>query len=159
MRDLKRVGLAQCRTRPLAGRLRRLLDETARDLAAAEATLWTLSDDGTYLAAAVNHGPTREVVEAQAVPADESVVGVVATQGVAMIVGPDDWQNPTVMDATGTRVTAMIAVPVRVGREVIGALSVINPVDRARFAAADLAVAEWRAFLIDAVLAHAIAGG
>jgi GAF domain-containing protein len=149
------IGHVECRTPPLAGRLRRLLEETADALGAAEATLWTLSDDGAYVLATLNHGPTRAIVESQAVPTDESVVGVVATQGISLIVGPDDWQNPAVMQATGTRVTDMVAVPVRCAGEIVGTLSLINPAGDRRFGETDLATAEWRAFLIAAVLTKA----
>jgi hypothetical protein len=97
-------------------------------------------------------------VEAQRVPVAESVVGFVAAQGAAMIVGPGDWQYPTVMRATGTPVTAMAAVPVSLGGEVVGVVSVINPAGRARFGAEDLAEATWYAFLVEAVLAHAAVG-
>jgi len=156
MNTVPDVDAAFCRRTPLATRLRRLLADAARDLRAAESTLWTYADDDT-LAAALNHGPNASVVEAQSVSVAESVVGFVAMQGASMVVGPDDWQNPTVMRATGTPVTAMIAVPVSLGGDVVGVLSVINPAGRARFGAEDLAEAAWYAFLVEAVTAHAAA--
>jgi GAF domain-containing protein len=148
------VDAAFCRRPPLAARLRRLLRSAVRDLRASESTLWTYADDDT-LAAALNHGPNASVVEAQSVPVAASVVGFVATQGASVVVGPDDWQNPTVMRATGTPVTAMVAVPISLGGDLVGVLSVINPADRARFGAEDLAEAAWYAFLLEAVLTHA----
>jgi GAF domain-containing protein len=153
------VDRAWCRRPPLAARLRRLLARAARDLGAAEATLWVFDGEGLSLDAALNHGPTVALVEAQSVPAAESIVGFVATEGTGMVVGPDDWQNPTVMEATGTAVTAMVTVPVRLAGEVVGALSMINAVGRAHFGAEDLAEAEWQAFLVGAVLAQAAAEG
>ncbi|AHG93335.1 GAF domain protein (plasmid) [Gemmatirosa kalamazoonensis] len=154
MSTLPDVDAGFCRRPPLAARLRRLLAGAARALGAAESTLWTYDGDDA-LAAALNHGPDESVVEAQSVPVTASVVGFVATQGSGMVVGPDDWQNPTVMRATGRPVTAMVAVPVTLGGEVVGVLSAINPAERARFGVEDLAEAAWYAFLIEAVLTHA----
>jgi hypothetical protein len=54
-------------------------------------------------------------------------------------------------------VTAMVVVPVRLGGDVVGALSVVNPRARERFGAADLERAAWHAFLLEAVLTHAAA--
>jgi len=149
------VDRGWCRRPPLEARLRRLLADAARDLNAAEATLWTFADDDT-LAAALNHGPDADVVEAQRVPVGESVVGFVATHGSGMIVGPGEWQNPTVMQATGTPVAAMVAVSVSLGGDVVGVLSVINPAGRPRFGAEDLDAAMWHAFLTGAVMARAM---
>jgi GAF domain-containing protein len=135
------ANLAACRRPPTAERLRALLADAARALGAAEATLWVFDDDSGAMAAAINHGPAAAVVEAQTVPTGESVVGFVATQGVPMVIGPSDWQNPTVIRATGTAVTAMVVVPVWMDGEVVGALSLINPERRERFAPEDLAAA------------------
>jgi hypothetical protein len=132
------VDREACRRPPLADGLRALLAEAALSLHAGEATLWVFADEGDTMTAALNHGPASAIVEMQAVPATESVVGFVATQGTPMVVGPGDWQNPTVMAATGIAVIAMVAVPVRCADEVIGTLSVINPVSSERFGIEEL---------------------
>lgn len=154
------VTVALCRTPPLVLPLRRLLAEAVRELEAGEATLWVFADDKGVeprkLAAALNHGPTSATVEAQAVPLDDSVVGWVATQGTAMSIGPGDWQNASVIDATGTPVEGMVAAPVRAGVEVIGTLSVVNPRGRPRFSADDLREAERCATKAGALVAAAV---
>jgi hypothetical protein len=48
----------------------------------------------------------------------------------------------------------MVVVPVRLGGDGVGALSVVNPTGRERFGAPDLERAAWHAFLLEAVLTH-----
>lgn len=146
------MGVAFVRAPGLARRLRRLLAETARDLDADEATLWVFDADEAWLAAALNFGPTSAIVEAQRVPADASVIGMVATQGLTVAIGPGDAQNPTVIEATGTPVRAMVAAPVRLAGENVGALSVVNPHGSERFAAGALDAIAWKATLVEALL-------
>jgi hypothetical protein len=121
------IDRARVRRDATAGPLRRLLADTVRELDCAEATIWTISPDGLHLEGALNHGPTMTVVENITVPANDSVIGLVAEQGLAKAIGPADWHNPSVDKATGTATLAMAAAPIDVRGERVGVLSAINP--------------------------------
>jgi len=68
-----------------------------------------------------------DVVERISVPAHNSVIGLVAEQGLAKAIGPADWHNPSVDKATGTPTLAMVAAPIDVVGVRVGVLSAINP--------------------------------
>lgn len=121
------VDRATCRRGDVAPELRRLLADTVRELRCAESTIWTISPDGLHLEGAINHGPTVAVVESISVPANNSVIGLVAEQGLAKAIGPADWHNPSVDKATGTPTIAMVAAPIDVHGVRAGVLSAINP--------------------------------
>ena len=132
--------------------LRRLLAELVEDLRCAEATVWVISADGTRMDAAINHGPTAGVVESQSVPANESVVGMVAANGFATAIGPADWHNPSVDQATGTPTLAMVAAPILLRGQPIGVLSAINPRDGGVFSAPAVDTIQWRAYLAGLII-------
>ena len=136
-----------CRQEVSARLLRRLLSETVDALRCAEATVWVISTDGLRLEAAINHGPTAAIVESQSVPADESVVGMVAANGLATAIGPEDWHNPSVDKATGTPTLAMVATPITLKGQTIGVLSAINPRDGGVFSGPAIDVIQWKAYL------------
>ncbi len=148
------ISRAACRAEPIELAVRRLLRDTVEDLRASEATLWVFSEAGDRLEAALNDGPTREIVEAQSVAVDGSVVGMVASVGMAECIGPGDAHDDTVDEATGTDTSAMAAAPVVLGRggDVFGVLSAINPTDRASFDGEALEKIAWQAYLIGLVV-------
>ena len=121
------IDRATCQEPARANRLRQLLAETVRELHCAESTIWTISPDGMHLEGAINHGPTADVVERVSVPANNSVIGLVAEQGLAKAIGPEDWHNPSVDKATGTPTLAMAAAPIDVEGVRVGVMSAINP--------------------------------
>lgn len=134
------IDRATCREPATASRLRRLLAETVSELGCAESTIWTISPDGMHLEGAINHGPTVEVVEHVSVPAHNSVIGLVAEQGLAKAIGPADWHNPSVDKATGTPTLAMVAAPIDVVGVRVGVMSAINPTGGGVFEGAALRV-------------------
>jgi hypothetical protein len=140
------------REESVARLLRQLLADTVSDLDASEATIWTISADGLHLEAALNHGPTAEVVEAQSVPVSESVVGLVASTGFPMCIGPEDFHNPQVDLATKTRTLAMAAAPFSCAQEPAGVISAINPTGGGLFSASHLETLKWKAYLLGLIL-------
>lgn len=108
--------------------LRRVLADAAARAGGQEATAWLLDASGDLIIAIGNHGPTASLIEGERIPARGSVVGFVALSGIPMAIGPDEAQHPHIMARTGTIVSAMVVVPLRYDDEVIGALSVVNPV-------------------------------
>ena len=121
------IDRATCHEKANEGPLRQLLADTVKELRCAESTIWTISLDGLHLEGAINHGPTVDVIERISVPAHNSVIGLVAEQGLAKAIGPEDWHNPSVDKATGTATLAMAAAPIDVAGVRVGVLSAINP--------------------------------
>jgi hypothetical protein len=140
------------REESVARLLRQLLADTVSDLDASEATIWTISQDGLHLDAALNHGPTAEIVEAQSVPVKDSVVGLVASTGFPMCIGPEDYHNPSVDAATKTRTLAMAAAPFSCDQEPAGVISAINPAGGGLFSASHLETLKWKAYLLGLIL-------
>jgi putative methionine-R-sulfoxide reductase with GAF domain len=142
-----------CQRDPFASMGRRLLAEAARAAHAAEATLWLISEDHLHLEGTLNHGKTPHLLESLRVPVTASVVGMVASTGVAASIGPDDYHNPVATAAGAADTRAMIAVPVYVKGELAGVVSAINPADGGLFSAQDMEQLSFRAYLIGLVLA------
>jgi len=142
-----------CQREPLGSLGRRLLAETVEACAAAEATLWLISEEGVDMDGVLNHGKTPEVIEQLSVPIADSVVGMVAGMGQPMTIGPEDYRNPTVDEKTGTPTLAMAAVPLFADGEICGALSVINPRDGGLFHSQHLEKLQWKAYLLSLLLA------
>lgn len=142
-----------CRQGAARELVRRLLAEAAGETGASEATLWLLSEDHAYLEGTVNHGPTPAILEQARVPVTDSVVGLVASNGLAASIGPEDYHNPEVDRMTGVRTGAMIAVPVYVRGKLRGVLSAINPSGGGLFAADHLERLSWKGYLAGLVLA------
>jgi putative methionine-R-sulfoxide reductase with GAF domain len=132
---------------------RRLLAEAAADCSASGVALWLVSADGATMLGALNHGPATTVVESASVPVAESVVGMVAANGLAASIGPGDHHNTSVDERTGIETRAMIAVPVLVGGKLVGVLSAINPTQALLFSAEDQEKLSWKAYLLGLVLA------
>jgi GAF domain len=146
------IDRAFCRREEMQELGRRLLRDTVSGCGAAEATLWVTSADGQHLDAALNHGLKPDVVEALSVPVADSVVGMVACTGAASCIGPEDYQNPTVVEATGIKVAAMAAAPVYVKGHLCGVISTINPQESAVFEAKQLDVLQWKAYLMGLII-------
>ena len=135
---------------------RRLLARAVQDANAAEATLWLLSPDRQHMDGTLNHGKTPHLLESLSVPVTQSVVGMVASTGVAASIGPDDYHHPVATQAGAADTTAMIAVPVYVRGNLTGVVSAINPQGgRERFSAADMESLSFNAYLLGLVLADA----
>ena len=146
---------AACQSGRLGRLLRRLLAETVASCQAAEGTLWVPLPDRTALEGVVNHGQTPDILEQAAVPAGDSVVGLVFSAGLATCIGPGDPHNPSVDEQTGLPTRAMAAAPVRIGSDTVAVLSVINPTRGGVFSRADLEVLEWKAYLTALVIEDA----
>jgi hypothetical protein len=149
----KPLSRSDCRRGPATDLVRRLLAEAAGETGASEATLWLLSEDEAYLEGTANHGPTPAILEQARVPVTGSVVGLVASNGLAASIGPEDYHNPEIDRLTGVQTGAMIAVPVYVRGKLRGVISAINPKGGSLFAAADLERLSWKAYLAGLVLA------
>lgn len=134
---------------------RRLLAEVVRDCGAAEATLWLISLDGLRLEGTLNCGPTPHILERESVPLTESVIGMVASNGLATSIGSEDYHHPGIDRLTGTRTSAMIAAPIYLHGRLGAVLSAINPVGRELFVSEDLEKLSWKAYLLGLVLADA----
>jgi hypothetical protein len=142
-----------CRQERTARLVRRLLAEAAAAVTAPGAALWVVSDDGLRMLGAVSDGPASDVLENVAVPVADSVIGMVATNGLATSIGPEDYHNPSVDDLTGLQTRSMIAAPVYRAHRLIGVISAINPAHGGLFSADDLERLSWKAYLIGLVLA------
>ncbi len=133
--------------------LRRFVAESAAAVHAGEATLWTISADGKQMEGAINSGPAPHIIENAAVPANDSVVGLAATTGIAASIGPGDYQNPSIAKLTGLPVLAMVVAPVMWGGQICGVLSAVNPVAGGVFSPEGLETLQWRAYLLGLLLA------
>jgi hypothetical protein len=132
--------------------IRRFMAETTMACRAGEATFWVISADGRNMEGAINTGVSRGKIEGASVPANDSVVGLTATTGISACIGPDDYQNPTIINMTGLKVHSMVVAPVRVDAQICGVISAVNPIDGGLFQAADLDVLQWKAYLFGLVL-------
>jgi GAF domain-containing protein len=133
--------------------VRRLLTEAAEAVSAPGAALWMVSEDWSTLDGTLATGPGGTVIESAAVPVDESVVGMVAGNGLATSIGPDDFHNTWIDELTGLHTRAMVAAPVLVRGQVVGVVSAINPGGGGLFSADDIERISWKAYLIGLVLA------
>jgi len=133
---------------------RRLLAEIVRDCGATEATLWLIGSDGRHMDGVLNHGKTPDLLEKASVPVTDSVVGMVASSGIATGVGPGDVLNRSIDAQTGTPTRAMIASPVHVDDRLVGVVSAINPAHSILFGADALEMLQWKAYLLGLILAH-----
>jgi len=77
---------------------------------------------------------------------------MVASNGLSISIGPDDYHHPAVDEATQVATLAMIAAPVHVGGKRCGVLSAINPIDGGLFSSKDLEILSWKAYLMGLVL-------
>ena len=132
--------------------LRRFMAETTAACQAGEATFWVISADGRNMEGAINTGAVKDKLESASVPANDSVVGLTATTGISACIGPDDYQNPTIINMTGLKVHSMVVAPVRVDAQICGVISAVNPIHGGLFQAGDLDVLQWKAYLLGLVL-------
>jgi GAF domain-containing protein len=146
---------ASCQREPIAAIVRRLLGEAAIAVGATGVTFWVLSDDGQQMVGALSTGPASNMLESASVPVNESVIGTVATNGLATSIGPADFHNPSIDELTGLHTRAMVAAPVLLRGKIIGVISAINPSGGGLFSASDLEAMSWKAFLIGLVLENA----
>jgi transcriptional regulator with GAF, ATPase, and Fis domain len=149
---MSQLTRGKCQQRPIAELGRRILAEVVSACRAAEATLWLLSADRTQMEAALNCGLSAPIIEASSVPVTESVVGMVACNGLPVSIGPDDYHHPEIDQRTQKKTLAMIASPLYVDGAICGALSAINPVAGGLFSAADLEQLAWKAYLLGLIL-------
>jgi hypothetical protein len=147
-----RVSRQFCRHGRNQSIMRRFMAETTVACRAGEATFWVISADGRNMEGAVNTGAAKEKIESASVPANDSVVGLTATTGISACIGPDDYQNPTIINMTGVKVHSMVVAPVRVDAQICGVVSAVNPSDGGLFQAGDLDVLQWKAYLLGLVL-------
>ena len=95
----------------------------------------------------------RKQLEQMSVPLARSVIGMVASIGEPISVGPDAEFNRTVDEAVGTTTQAMLAAPVVVEDEVCGVLSAVRlGADERTFSSSGLREIAWWAYLIGLVL-------
>ena len=106
-----------------------------------------------HLDATINSGPAQNVMESTSVSLADSVVGMVASTGLPVSIGPEDYHNSSVDRLTGIDTNAMIAVPVYIRSERCGVISAINPAKAKFFSGEDLRRLEWKAYLAGLVLA------
>ena len=142
-----------CQQSRAAEFVRQLLKEASTECAAVGVCLWLNSPDGKHLHATLNHGPAQETMESASVAVADSVVGMVASTGMATSIGPGDYHNPSIDRQTGIETRAMIAAPVYVASELCGVVSAINPTSAEIFSGDDLKKLQWKAYLIGLVLA------
>lgn len=146
------VSRSLCHSPRVEKMLRRFVSEAAAAVRAGEATFWTISANGRHMEGAINSGAKAQIIENASVPANDSVVGLAATTGVAVSIGPDDYQNPSIAKLTGLAVVAMTVAPVRAGGHICGALSAVNPVGGGLFTQSDLETLQWKAYLLGLLL-------
>jgi GAF domain len=144
---------ATCQRSRAADLVRLLLAEARTECAATGACLWLRSPGGEYLDATLNSGPAHEIMESASVPIADSVVGMVASTGIATSIGPGDRHNPSIDAKTGIQTRAMIVAPVYLASELCGVVSAINPISADIFAGEQLRKLQWKAYLVGLVLA------
>src|SRR6185437_16708274 len=91
-----RVIRDECQRARVATPGRRILDETVCECHAKESTFWLLSEDGEEMDGTLNRGLAPHILETISVPVANSVVGMVASNGLAVSIGPDDFHNDAV---------------------------------------------------------------
>ncbi|RYX80851.1 CHASE2 domain-containing protein [bacterium] len=137
--------------------LERVLAFAAKTLGASGASALLLEDNGTHLKFVAAIGPRSAPLIGQKVALGEGVVGQVAQSGEAYIANDiRDQAHPGRFDLlTGLETRSILAVPVRMRGDVVGALEVINREGEIPFAQADLellqAIANQAATALDNV--------
>ena len=130
--------------------MRRFMAETASACRASEATFWVISADGKQIEGAVNSGKECDRVEKLVVQANDSVVGLIATAGISLCVGPGEFMNPEIKKEFSVR--NMVVAPVTIDSQICGVVSAINATEGEKFRADDLETLQWRAYLMGLVL-------
>jgi len=126
--------------------LRRFLAETAAACRASESTFWVISADGKRIEGAANVGPDFEKVEKLVVHANDSVVGLIATTGISLCVGPGEFMNPEIKNEFSVR--SMVVTPVLIDSQICGVVTAINALDGEKFRPDDLETLQWKAYLL-----------
>ncbi len=134
--------------------IRRFMLETASSCRASESTFWVISNDGKRIEAAVNSGKDCDRVEKVVVAANDSVVGLIATAGISLCVGPGEFMNPEIKKEFSVR--NMVVAPVMVDSQICGVVSAINAIDGEKFKCEDLETLQWRAYLLGLVLSDVL---
>jgi len=153
-----RVIRDECQRPRVATPGRRILDEAVSECGAQESTFWLLSEDGQQMDGTLNRGAAQHILETISVPVADSVIGMVASNGLAVSIGPDDYHHQAVDELTQVRTAAMIAAPVHVGGKLLGVISAVNPVRGGLFSPRDLETLSWKAYLMGLVLDDAFRG-
>jgi len=136
--------------------MRRFVTETAAACRASESTFWVISADGKRIEGAVNCGPDCDRVEKVVVHANDSVVGLIATTGISLCVGDDEFMNPEVKKAFHVR--NMVVAPVSIDSQICGVVSAVNVIDGEKFTSADLEALQWKAYLLGLLLSDLLKG-
>lgn len=139
-----------CRSSRTLKLMRRFMVETAVACRASESTFWSISADGKRIEGAINAGPDYERVEQLVVHANDSVVGLIATAGISLCVGPGEFMNPEIKKQFSVR--NMVVAPVLVESQICGVVSAINALEGEKFKPEDLETLQWRAYLLGLVL-------
>jgi hypothetical protein len=134
--------------------MRRFMAETACLCRASEATFWVISDNGKQIEGAVNCGKDHDRVEKLVVHANDSVVGLIATAGISLCVGPGEFMNPEIKKEFSVR--NMVVAPVAIDSQICGVVSAINATEGEKFKAEDLEALQWRAYLMGLVLSDLV---
>ncbi|MEI6233024.1 MAG: GAF domain-containing protein [Planctomycetota bacterium] len=134
--------------------MRRFMADTALACRASESTFWVISADGKRIEGAVNAGPAHDQVEKLVVQANDSVVGLIATAGISLCVGPDEFMNPEIKKQFSVR--NMVVAPVKVDAQICGVVSAINVKEGEKFKPEDLDALQWKAYLLGLLLSDVL---
>lgn len=132
----------------------------ATDLVGArDASVWAWEDGQRrqLVCRATSNRALQAVLQRQRVRVGEGIVGWVVQRGESACVlntRRDPRFSAAVDDETGFRTESVLATPLRVGRDVLGALEIINKIDGA-FDAEDIAFAEMLAVSAAGAMANA----
>ena len=151
-----RIDWDFCHTPRTQKLMRRFMGETAGGCRASESTFWVISADGMRIEGAINSGKECDKVEKLVVHANDSVVGLIATAGISLCVGPGEFMNPEIKKEFSVR--NMVAAPVTVDSQICGVVSAINAIDGEKFKPEDLEALQWKAYLLGLVLADILKG-
>lgn len=94
-----------------------------------DGTLFLLDEQADELVFAVVRGAVESNLVRQRMPRTEGLTGWVVTNGRSLIVNDvrQDWRfSPRMDESLGFQTRNMLIVPMKVGRRVIGAISVLN---------------------------------
>ena len=144
--------LALCAEDEILSQLYTIVKRANNEVQGDDSMLWILSKDENTLHPLATVNTERSLLDKIQVPVDDSVIGMVVSTGMSTTIGPDDEYNPSVEQITGIETATMVAVPIYVDGKEFGVLSSIRSKADEVFAAKELKLYEWYAYVLSLVI-------
>lgn len=129
-----------------------ILQRANNEIAGDDSMLWILSQDENTLYPIATVNTDIALLDKISVPVQDSVIGMVVSTGLSTTIGPDDEYNPEVEKITGIETSTMVAVPIYVDGKEFGVLSSIRSDKENIYAAKELRLYEWYAYVLSLVI-------